>query len=308
MVKISLIAFVFRQVRSSLRHLGWSHILTSVTMALTLFVFGAFMMLQANLEQLFTAWGDQIHITAYLGRALEPAELERLLNSVETLSGVDRVRYTSQTQAWNDFQSALGAQSGLLEGLPHDVLPASLEISVKRGERDSATVERVAQQLREKNEIASVEYPQEWVERLALTKLALAWAKWFVGGIFFLVTFFIVDNTEKLAIYARRGEIEVMQLVGASETLIQAPFVLEGMLQGIAGAALALAALWSGYIVLREQIEIFAGALWSLGHIRFLDFEAAVFLLAIGLVLGAGGSLVSLRRIVKTWRGSEVPV
>ena len=160
-----------------------------MTMALTLFVFGAFMMLQTNLERLLTAWGDQIHITAYLGHALEPAEIERLLKSVETLPEVERVRYTSQTQAWNDFQSALGAQSGLLEGLPHDVLPASLEISLKRGQRDSSTVERVAQQLRGKKEIASVEYPQQWVERLALTVLAVAWAKWLVGGVFFLATF-----------------------------------------------------------------------------------------------------------------------
>jgi len=279
-----------------------------MTMALTLFVFGAFMMLQANLEQLLTAWGDQIHITAYLGRALEPAELDRLLKSVETLPRVERVRYTSQTQAWNEFQSVLGAQSGLLEGLPHDVLPASLEISVKRGQRDSSTVERLAQQLREKSEVASVEYPQEWVERLALIVLALAWVKWLVAGVFFLATFFIVGNTVKLAIYARRDEVEIMQLVGASETLIKAPFVLEGMLQGVAGGALALAALWAGYVLLREQIEVFAGALWSDGHVRFLNLEAAFFLVAIGLVLGAGGSLVSLRRIVKTWRGLQVPV
>jgi cell division transport system permease protein len=192
--------------------------------------------------------------------------------------------------------------------LPHDVLPASFEISLKRDQRDNSVVERVAQQLRGKNEIASVEYPQEWVERLALLVLALAWAKWLVGGVFFLATFFIVGNTVKLAIYARRGEVEIMQLVGASETLIQAPFVLEGMLQGITGAALALAALWGGYFLVREQLEILAGVLWSDGHVRFLDFQAAVFLVAMGLVLGVMGSVVSLRRIVKTWRGSEVPV
>jgi cell division transport system permease protein len=99
-----------------------------------------------------------------------------------------------------------------------------------------------------------------------------------------------------------------MQLVGASETLIQAPFVLEGMLQGMVGGALALAALWGGYSLLREQIEGFAGALWSVGYVRFLDLEGAVFLVATGWILGAIGSLVSLRRIVKTWRSSEVAV
>ena len=282
--------------------------LTSLTMALTLFVFGAFMMLQANLEQLLMAWGDQIHITAYLAWALEPTELEGLLKRVETLPEVERVRYTSQAQAWNDFQSALGAQSGLLEGLPHDVLPASIEITIKRGQRDSLTLEQVAQRLRGEKEIASVEYPQQWVERLGLTVLAVAWGKWIVGGVFFLATFFIVGSTVKLALYARRGEVEIMQLVGASETLIQAPFVIEGMLQGMVGAALALAALWGGYALLREQIEGFAGALWSVGHVRFLDLEGAVFLVATGWILGAIGSLVSLRRIVKTWRSSEVAV
>jgi cell division transport system permease protein len=282
--------------------------LTSLTMALTLFVLGAFMMLQANLEQLLMAWSDQIHITAYLARALEPPELEGLLKRVETLPEVERVRYTSQAQAWNDFQSALGAQSGLLDGLPHDVLPASIDITMKRGQRDSSTLEQVAQRLRGEKEIASVEYPQQWVERLGLTVLAIAWAKWIVAGVFFLATFFIVGSTVKLALYARRGEVEIMQLVGASETLIQAPFVLEGMLQGMVGAALALAALWGGYALLREQIEGLAGALWSVGHVRFLDLEGAVFLVATGLMLGAIGSLVSLRRIVKTWRSSEVAV
>lgn len=307
-MKVSLVGLVFRQVRSSLRHLCWSHILASLTMALTLFVFGAFMMLQANLEQLLTAWGDQMQITAYLGRALEPTELERLLKSVETLPEVERVRYTSQTQAWNDFQTALGAQSGLLEGLPHDVLPASIEISIKRGQRDSSTVEQVAQRLRAEKEIASVEYPQQWVERLGLTVLAVAWAKWIVGGVFFLATFFIVGSTVKLALYARRGEVEIMQLVGASETLIQAPFVLEGMLQGMTGAALALAALWGGYALTRQEIESFAGAVGWFGHVRFLNFEGAAFLVAIGWVVGAAGSVISLRRIVKTWRGSEAIV
>lgn len=305
-MKVSLVGLVFRQVRSSLRHLCWSHMLTSLTMALTLFVFGAFMILQANLEQLLTAWGDRMHITAYLRGALEPAALERLLKSVEALPEVERVRYTSQTQAWNDFQTALGAQSGLLEGLPHDVLPASIEISIKRGQRDSFTVEQLAQRLRGENEIASVEYPQQWLERLGLTVLAFAWAKWIFGGVFFLATFLIVGSTVKLALYARRGEVEIMQLVGASETLIQAPFVLEGMLQGMTGAALALAALWGGYALVRPAIESFAAGIWSFGQVRFLDFEGAAFLVATGWILGAASSLISLRRIVKTWRGSEV--
>ena len=304
-MKLSLIGLVFRQVRSSLRHLCWTHLLTSVTVALTLFVFGAFMMLQVNLEQLLSAWGDQIQITAYLGRDVAPAERGALLKRIESLPEVQRVHYTSQTQAWRDFQSALGAQSGLIEGLPHDILPASVELSIKSGYRDSSTIEQLAQRLRTEKEIATVEYPQQWVERLGLIVLAVEWAKWIVGGVLFLATFFIVGNAVKLAIYARRDEVEIMQLVGASQGLIQAPFVLEGMLQGLAGAAASLAALWGVYAVMGEQIELFTALILPIGHLRFLDLERSMLLLATGWLLGAAGSIFSLRRIVKTWRGSD---
>ena len=304
-MKLSLIGLVFRQVRSNLRHLCWTHLLTSVTVALTLFVFGAFMMLQVNLEQLLSAWGDQIQITAYLGRDVAPAERGALLKRIESLPEVQRVHYTSQTQAWRDFQSALGAQSGLIEGLPHDILPASVELSIKSGYRDSSTIEQLAQRLRTEKEIATVEYPQQWVERLGLIVLAVEWAKWIVGGVLFLATFFIVGNAVKLAIYARRDEVEIMQLVGASQGLIQAPFVLEGMLQGVAGAAASLAALWGVYAVMGEQTELFTALILPIGHLRFLDLERSMLLLATGWLLGAAGSIFSLRRIVKTWRGSD---
>jgi len=304
-VKLSLIGLVFRQVRSSLRHLCWTHLLTSVTVALTLFVFGAFMMLQVNLEQLLSGWGDQIKITAYLGRDVAPAGLQPLLKRIESLPEVQRVRYTSQAQAWRDFRIALGAQSGLIEGLPHDILPASIELSIKSGYRDSSTIEQLAQRLRTEKEIASVEYPQRWVEWLGLIVLAIEWAKWIVGGVLFLATFFIVGNAVKLAIYARRDEVEIMQLVGASPGLIQAPFVLEGMLQGLVGAAASLAALWGVYAVVGEQTELFTALILPIGHLRFLDLERSMLLLATGWLLGAAGSIFSLRRIVKTWRGSD---
>jgi len=304
-VKLSLIGLMLRQVRSSLRHLCWTHLLTSVTVALTLFVFGAFMMLQVNLEQLLSGWGDQIKITAYLGRDVAPAGLQPLLKRIESLPEVQRVRYTSQAQAWRDFRIALGAQSGLIEGLPHDILPASIELSIKSGYRDSSTIEQLAQRLRTEKEIASVEYPQRWVEWLGLIVLAIEWAKWIVGGVLFLATFFIVGNAVKLAIYARRDEVEIMQLVGASPGLIQAPFVLEGMLQGLVGAAASLAALWGVYAVVGEQTELFTALILPIGHLRFLDLERSMLLLATGWLLGAAGSIFSLRRIVKTWRGSD---
>jgi cell division transport system permease protein len=304
-VRIALAGFVLRRVRHNLWQLFWTHVLTCGTVAMTLFVFGAFMLVEINLTHLLKDWGEQIQLTAYLAKNLEPAALQALLKRVETLPEVDRVRHISQEQAWRDFQSALGAQSGLLEGLPGDVLPASLEISLKPARHDGTVVEQLAQRLKQEKAIIIVDYPQEWVERLELIVLAVEWAKWIFGGVLFLATFFIVGSTVKLAMLARQAEVEIMQLVGASEELIQAPFVLEGMIQGMVGGTIALTLLWLGYLSLKNETTSLAGFLAPLGQFQFLDSQNIALLLVIGWLLGATASVVSLRRFLKTWNSSR---
>jgi cell division transport system permease protein len=278
--------------------------MTAATMAVTLFVFGAFMLLQINLEQLLKGWGEQIQITAYLNKNLGTSEIPAALARVQAWPEVERVRLISQEQAWRDFQTALGAQSGMLDGLPRDVLPASLEISLKPAHRDSPMVEQIAARLRGEKQFASVEYPQEWVERLGLIVLAVEWAKWSLGGLLFLATFFIVGSAVKLALLARQDEIEIMQLVGASEELIQAPFVLEGMIQGLAGSALSVAMLWGLFVLVRSEFPTLAGFMAPLVRPQFLDPASITLVLASGGLLGAAGSLFSLRRFIRTWKAA----
>ncbi len=299
----SWIGFVARQVRSNLWDSLWTHLLTAGTMVMTLFIFGAFMLLQENLQHLLKGWGDQIQLNAYLDKGVESPDVQGLLVRIQAYPEVERARHISQEQAWRDFQAALGAQSSLLEGLPRDVLPALLEISVKPAYRDGPVIEELAKRLKQQNGIASVEYPQEWVERLSLVVLAVQWTKWIFAGILFLVTFFIVGSTVKLAILARKEEIEIMQLVGAPEELIQAPFVLEGMIQGITGGLMAIAALWLLFLFLREQVPSSIGFFGPPTPLRFLELQSALLIVAIGWLLGASGSLFSLRRFVKRWKG-----
>jgi cell division transport system permease protein len=148
-----------------------------------------------------------------------------------------------------------------------------------------------------------VEYPQQWVDRLNLFVLAVQWAKWALGGILFIATFFIVGSTVRLALLARKDEIEIMQFVGASEELIRAPFVVEGMLQGTVGAGVSLFCLWLCYVLLQQylvgQWDLFGPKM----QLRFLDPASITMIVAIGLLLGGLGSLFSLRRFLRKWRG-----
>jgi cell division transport system permease protein len=304
-VSLALVGFVLRRVGHNLRQLIWTHVLTCAVVAMALFVFGTFILCEMNLEHLLKGWGEQVQLNAYLDKNLDPGALQDLLKRVETLPEVERVRHISQEQAWRDFQTALGAQSGLLEGLPRDVLPASLEISLKPAQRDSPVVEKLAGRLKQEKAITAVEYPQEWVERLGLIVLAVEWAKWIFGGALFLATFFIVGNTVKLAMLARRDEVEIMQLVGASEELIQAPFVIEGMIQGVVGGMIAVTVLWLAYISLGNEMPSLGGFLAPLGQLQFLDLNRVLLLLGVGWLLGTAGSVSSLRRFLKTWNTSR---
>jgi cell division transport system permease protein len=304
-VKLSLVGFVLRRVRANLRQLFWTHALTAGIMALTLFVLGAFMLVEINLEKLLKGWGEQIQITAYLSEDAAEDEIAALLKRVQAMTEVERVRHISREQAWRDFQIALGAQSGLLDGLPREVLPASIEISLKPTYREGPAVRSLAERLGQEAGIDSVEYPLEWVERLSLVVLAVGWIKWLLAGALFLATFFIVGSTVKLAALARRDEVEIMQLVGASEELIQAPFVIEGMIQGMLGAALALGGLAAAFLLLKQEITPAGGLLAPLGTPQFLDLRGMMMLLAIGLCVGAVGSLVALKRFIRTWRAAR---
>jgi cell division transport system permease protein len=298
-------SFVVRRASSNLRELFWTHVLTSGTMAMTLFIFGSFMLLETNLQSLLKGWGDQIQLNAYLEPGLGGGETESLLNRVRALPEVLRVRHITQEQAWRDFHAALGAQANVLDGLPADVLPSSLEIAVQPGFRDAPAVERLATRLKQEKEISLVEYPRDWIDRLSLLVLAVEWMKWLVAGALFGITFFIVGSTVKLAILARQDEIEIMQLVGSSRTMIQAPFVLEGMVQGLVGGALAVAGLWGAFELARQEFSLFGGVWGAPNQWQFLDLNGMAHIVLLGWFLGSAGSLFSLRRFIRTWRASK---
>ena len=121
---------------------------------------------------------------------------------------------------------------------------------------------------------------------------ALQWLKWLVAGVLFLATFFIVTRMVKLAVLARRQEIEVMQLVGATETLIQAPLAIEGLFQGLLGSGGALAILWGVYRLLRDDPAGLSGLIPALSRIEFLDGLSIVLILSIGADARSFGELI----------------
>lgn len=299
---IAATAFAARRAGHGLRQFFGTLVLTSATLALTLGWFGGFLLVQLNLEKLLTGWSEQIQFTAYLAQDLGASEVTALLAQLKNYPEIERLHHTSQEQAWSEFHSALGSRSTLLEGLPKNILPASIDIMVRPEYRDSTLMESLAGRLKQHKELTAIEYPQQWAERLGLVVAALRWLQWLIGGGLFLVGFFIVRSMIKLALLRRQDEIEVLQLLGAGAAQIQAPLVIEGSVHGLIGASSALAMLWASYRLLRDDGAGLAGIFPALGGIEFLDGLTVAWLLAIGVVLGAAASVFALRGVVRAWK------
>jgi len=295
-MRLTLTLFVARRVLESLRELFWTHLLTAGIMAMTLFVFGGFLLIQQNVSGFLKGWSDEFKVFAYLDDDVTQARLDAIRTLVLGYPEVEGVRYVSKQDAWNTFQQSLGSQSGILEGLSPQILPASLEIEIDGSARQGQVMTGLARRLEGVAGIQAVEYPETWIAKIRLLMAGIEWAKWVLGGSLFLVSFLIVASTIKLAIMARRDEIEILQLVGATDGLIKAPFVLEGMIQGILGACFALGLLRALFSLVTVDLLAPLGPVFAVDQLAFLRPQESLFLLFLGWFLGTGGSLLSVKR------------
>ncbi len=298
-MKSSYVLFVTGRVARSLRELFWTHLLTAGIMAMTLSVFGGFLIIQENVGRLVKGWGDEIQVFAYLEDGVDAAAAEAMRARVAAYPEVKVASYVSKEDAWDGFKKTLGSQSGILDGLNSNVLPASLDVELRTAYRSREAVLRLVRRLATLDGVQDVEYPETWLEKVRLLVIGIDWLKWVLGGFLFLVAFLIVGSTIKLAIVARRDEIEIMQLAGAANGLIKAPFVIEGMLQGLAGSALALVLLQASSLLLTAELLAPFGPLMAGERFTFLGIRQCALLVLMGWLLGTAGSLLSVKRFLE---------
>jgi cell division transport system permease protein len=270
-----------------------------VTIAVTLLLGGAFALVLGNMQDLLGRFASHLVVTAYLEEGLEAPALDALREAAGELPGVGSVTLVSKEEALARFESGVGARlglAGLLEGNP---LPASLEVRLVPGARTGEGVRRVADALRGLPGVAEIGAGEQWVEGYARALRAARGAALGLGGVLALATLLIVANTIRLAVYARRDEIEIQWLVGAGRAFIAIPFLLEGLLQGLLGGLLALACLAALYAFALPGAG--EGLGFVFGHVqpRFLAGGELASLLAAGAGLGGLGSAAAL---AQGWR------
>jgi len=281
----------------ALRGLAASPLTSAVataTIALCLLLAGAFALLLTNMERVLARFGEEVHVSAYLAEGLAAGEQERLAERVQAAPGVESVTLVSKQVALERFRASPFGRASLLDGLDDNPLPASLEIVLTPAERNRSGVEALVAKLRGVEGIAELGYGHEWVEGYARAVSLVRGLALGIGAVLALATLLIVANTIRLSIYARRDEIEILQLVGAGRAFVATPFLLEGLLEGTVGGLAALAILALGFraarVVLGGGLELLLGY----AEPAFLGGSGAFALVAAGAVLGLVGSAAAM--------------
>jgi cell division transport system permease protein len=270
-----------------------------LTMAVSLATIATFFLIVVNIEQLAARWTQEIQVIAYLQRTPSSQELPDLIKKMEQLDGVEQVAYVSPSEAMERFRERLGEDAALLEGIRSDLLPASFEIGLHREFRSQQGIEAIVAQLENLIPVDDLRYGQTWLERFNNFISMLRFVGAFLGGFLLFATLFIVANTIRLTLYARRDELEIMALVGATMRFIKIPFILEGAIQGFVGGLLSLLFLSVSFSLI---ISRGLNAFWLTPvdfDLLFLSANQQLLLVLAGVVLGVLGSLSSLRRFVR---------
>ena len=273
-------------------------LVTIITIALALLIVGVFLLVAVNLEQVSIQWSERVQVTVYYDKELPPQLLNDVKQRVSAIAGTSQVNYISSSDALNRFRGRLKGQETLLEGIGADVLPSSLEITLQKSFRNHDALQRYVADLRKVAGIGEIQYGEEWVKRYSSFISILRTIGFLIAAFLFIVVVFIVANTIRLTIYARKDELEILSLVGATRFFIKAPFLLEGIMQGACGGILALIIL-SGAYLLRFQTGEAAAVQTVLKGMIFLPPHYLGLLLASGILLGFFGSVTSLRKFMK---------
>jgi cell division transport system permease protein len=296
-MRIGLFGYFLKRALENLRLNPLLSLVTLSTISISLLILGLFALIYVNLQQLLHHWSDEVHVTAYLSETVTQEEARQIGAEVAGWAAVDTVVSVSKAQALARFRSQLGEYRGILEGLKENPLPASLELKLVPGSGRGEPLEELVARLGRLAGVSEVHYGKRWLARLRVFVDVVKLVGITVGGLLLLATVFVVSNTIKLTFYSRQDELEIMRLVGATDFFIKAPFLLEGVLHGLVGAALASGGLLLLMLLLFSHLDLPVRLAMQPGSLPTVPL--VVGFLVVGMLLGVLGSTVSLRRFMR---------
>ncbi|MBI3995162.1 MAG: ABC transporter permease [Nitrospirae bacterium] len=290
--------YFFKEAFLNLRTNQSIAVVSTVTIAFTMMLFGLFLVMYLNLNTLVGSLRQEIKVILYLRDGISEKDVAALDEKLRSQSGISDATYISKEQALEDFQRAVEGRDILLRGLGDNPLPASFELTLEKTFQTSEAIRRMAEQLKGLKGVEDIQYGREWVDNVNTVLETMKVGSTLIGLILGLAAAVIISGTIRLTVWSRLEDIEVLRLIGATRAYIQMPFLLEGSLLGLFGGAISVLLLRGIYELARIRLAEMNGFLGSSLTLMFLPTPWLILFLAAGAGLGCAGSLLSIRRLL----------
>jgi cell division transport system permease protein len=258
-------------------------VLGIITIAFSLFAVGLFGLVATNIRDTLSRVEERVEIRAFIADATPAEAIAAAVGDIGDFPEVSRVDFVSQEAALSRARRELGEFRDVFDA---GFLPASIEVRLRSGFRDPDQVRSVASRIATYQFVDDVRYGQEWVEKLARIRNIAGLAGLALGLAFAVVAIMIIGTTIRMAVLARSREISIMRLVGATDSFVRRPFLIEGFVKGILGGGVALLLTWLASLLISRYIV----------QTAFFDPGLATVGVISGAIIGLLGSLVSVGR------------
>jgi cell division transport system permease protein len=260
--------------------------LSVTTIAFSLFAFGLFGLVALNIRETLSQVEQRVEIRAFIVDGTPAEVTSAAIGDIGAFPEVASARMVTSQQALERARQELGEFSDVFES---GILPASIDVRLKEGHRDPATVKAVADRVKGYEFVDDVRFGEEWVQKLYRIRNLSTLAGTVLGLTFAAVAVIIIGSTIRMAVLARAREISIMRLVGATDGFVRSPFLIEGALKGMLGGVLALFFTWATNSLIGKFVF----------SAQFFDLKLSLAGVVAGALIGLLGSAVSVGRHLK---------
>ncbi|HSO08993.1 MAG TPA: permease-like cell division protein FtsX [Desulfoprunum sp.] len=285
---------VLRQVGRNFRQTWASQLMTLLTVTLSVLIFAFFYLVYTNMLTIGDKLGDDLRLIVYLEEEPGPEMQQQLRRKITSFDEVEAIHFISKTEAYDRFSQQMSRNRDVLEDMPRDFLPASIEVVPLKTLRGLKQIKLFSDYLAKLPGTIKVQYGKDWIERFYSFTNLLSIVVFLSGSLLILTTVFMVAYTIRLTIVGRQAELELLKLVGATNNYIRTPFLLEGLAQGLLGSALGLLALYLLFDWIKGR---FSGpGLFNLYEFTFLPAHTFLAIVLFSILLCTVGSFTSIQK------------
>ncbi len=292
---MTVVGYAFEEAWASVRRAGRSAAVSVGTIAIAFITLGGFLLASVNVQRVLDRWLESAEMSVYLYDDLSDELRTALELHVRQQPAVAAVEYVSKEQALARFRADFPELLDVTASVANNPFPAALEIRLRTDASGAAAIDDLTTGLGGRAGVADVRYDRGWLTRLMGLVNTARIAAVVIAGVLMLGAAFTVAAVVRLSLHARRDELDIMQLVGAPFSYIRGPFIVEGLLLGGAGAAVALVAIGLLYSAVARWLGPDLTGLAGAGSLHFLGFREVIIIMAGGLGVGAAAGTVASR-------------